>query len=393
MKKPSEALADYQFQICRAGLQGRKPLLPVPIERLEELAREKIPVEAFDYIAGGAGSEATMRYNLAAFESWRIVPRMLRDVSRRNLNLELFDTPMPAPLLLAPIGIQSIAHPEGELAVARAAGSLGVPLIYSTAASRSIEDVRSAAGDAPLWFQLYWPSRHDVTKSFLRRAESAGCSALVVTLDTRMLGWRERDLGNAYLPLLEGRGLDLYLTDPVFLGKLQKPPQEDPAAAIQEWTECFSDLSHTFADITRLRESTSLPIILKGIMHPDDARLAVAHGADGVIVSNHGGRQVDGGMAALDALPGVVAAVEGQVPVLFDSGIRRGADVFKALALGAQAVLLGRPYMWGLASAGEDGVREVLQRLLADFDVTMAMSGYASLDELGPAALAPSPRA
>jgi isopentenyl diphosphate isomerase/L-lactate dehydrogenase-like FMN-dependent dehydrogenase len=288
---------------------------------------------------------------------------------------------------LAPIGIQSIAHPEGELAVARAAGSMNVPLIYSTAATRSIEEVAEAVGDGPLWFQLYWPRHSDVTQSFLRRAEAAGCSALVVTLDTRMLGWRERDLGHAYLPLLKGKGLELYLSDPVFLSGLKKSPDEDPAAAIRAWTECFSDLSHTFDDVGFLRETTSLPIILKGIMHPDDARKVVNLGVDGIIVSNHGGRQVDGGMAALDALPAVVAAVGDRVPVLFDSGIRRGADVLKSLALGAKAVLLGRPYMWGLAAAGENGVREVLKRLLAEFDITMAMSGYKNLDELTPAAL------
>jgi lactate 2-monooxygenase len=383
----SDSYSAYQNLIYEKGTRGERPSLPIRIEDIEQLARDTISAEAYGYIAGGAGSESTMRFNLDAFERWRIVPRMLRDVSVRDLSLELFGTRMPAPVLLAPIGIQSIAHPEGELAVARAARSMNVPLIYSTAATRPLEEVAEAAGDCPLWYQLYWPRNRDVTRSFIKRAEAAGCAALVVTLDTRLLAWRERDLGSAYLPFLQGQGMGMYLTDPVFRGQLDKPPEEDPAAAIRAWAGCFSDLSHTWSDLEFLRESTSLPIILKGIMHTDDATAAMKVGVDGIIVSNHGGRQVDGAMAALDALPTIVAAVGDRVPILFDSGIRRGADVLKALALGAKAVLVGRPYMWGLATAGEEGVREVLMRLLADFDITMAMSGYKNLAELTPAAL------
>lgn len=379
--------AHYQNDIYEAGARGEKPSLPVPIEALETLARESIPRESFDYIAGGAGSESTMRFNLEAFGRWRIVPRMLRDVSTRDLSVELFGARLPAPVLLAPIGVQSIAHPEGEVATARAARSVHLPFVYSTAATRTPEEVAAALGDTPRWYQLYWPSDRDITRSFIQRAEAAGYTALVVTLDTRLLAWRERDLSSAYLPFLRADGLGVYFSDPVFRSRLARSPEEDPPAAIKAWMPCFSDLSHTWDDLAFLRECSSLPLVLKGILHPDDALEAVARGVDGLIVSNHGGRQVDGAIAALDALPAVVAAVEGRIPVLFDSGIRRGADILKALALGARAVLVGRPYMWGLAAAGERGVAEVLNRLLADFDLTMAMSGFTRIEQLTPAAL------
>jgi len=382
----SGTFAHYQNEIYERGVRGEKPSLPIRIEDLEALARETLPPEAYDYIAGGAGSEATMRFNREAFDNWRIVPRMLRDVSDRDLSVELFGTTLPAPVLLAPIGVQTLVHPEGEAASARAACRLNLPYVYSTAATKTPEEV-AAAGDGPRWYQLYWPRHRDVTRSFLQRAEAAGYTVLVVTLDTRVLAWRERDLAHAYLPMLKGVGTGIYFSDPVFRGQLAQSPEEDPAAAVKAWTECFSDLSHNWDDLAFLRDSTSMPIVLKGIMHPDDALFAVKLGIDGLIVSNHGGRQVDGGMAALDALPPIVEAVHGKVPVLFDSGIRRGSDILKALALGARAVLIGRPYMWGLAAAGDAGVAEVLNRLLADFDLTMAMSGYKTLQELTPAAL------
>ncbi|MBX3440215.1 MAG: lactate 2-monooxygenase [Planctomycetaceae bacterium] len=380
--------AQYQNEIYFRGVRGEKPSLPIPIEALESLARETLPCEAYDYIAGGAGSESTMRFNREAFDHWRIVPRMLRDVSTRDLSVELFGTTIPAPVLFAPIGVQTLAHPEGEVATARAARSLELPFVYSTAATKTPEEVARANGDRPRWYQLYWPRDRDVTQNFLKRTEAAGYGVVVVTLDTRLLAWRERDLGHAYLPMFKGNeGTGIYFSDPVFLSRLSKPPEEDPVAAIKAWTECFSDLSHNWDDLAFLREATSLPIVLKGIMHPDDAARAVQLGIDGLIVSNHGGRQVDGGMAALDALPAVVSAVNGKVPVLFDSGIRRGSDIFKALALGAKAVLVGRPYMWGLAAGGDEGVAEVMNRLLADFDLTMAMSGFTRIAELTPSVL------
>lgn len=385
----SSSFADFQFGIYQRGAMGEKPSLPMQIEQLEDLARSKLSDEAYSYIAGGAGSEVTMDFNLRAFDQWRIVPRMMRDVAERDLSVELFGTRLHAPLIMAPIGVQSLAHPDGEQESARAARTLQLPFCYSSAATRSPEEVAEAAGDCPRWFQLYWPRDREITRSFVQRAEAAGYSALVVTLDTRMLAWRERDLRLAFLPFLKAEGLGLYLSDPVFRSRLQKPPEEDMTTAIQTWAGGFSDLSHTWDDIAFLKECTSLPIVLKGILHPDDARLALDHGADGLIVSNHGGRQVDGSIAALDALPGVVDAAGSQVPVLFDSGIRRGADVFRALALGAQAVLVGRPFMWGLAVDGASGVQEVMQRLLADFDITMTLCGCRSLDDLSRDMLVP----
>jgi lactate 2-monooxygenase len=263
-----------------------------------------------------------------------------------------------------------------------------VPFALSTVSSRSMEEVAQAAGNAPRWFQLYWGKNPDLTASMLQRAERAGYTALVVTLDTSMLAWRERDLQHAYLPFLLGQGLANYFSDPVFRGLLPQPPEQNPAAAIQLWGSLFSNTTLTWSDIPFLRKHTRMPIILKGILHAEDAARALDAGADALIVSNHGGRQVDGAIAALDALPAVMREVKGRVPVLFDSGIRRGADVFKALALGAKAVLLGRLYMYGLAVAGEQGVREVLLNLLADFDLTLALSGYSSCAELDATALA-----
>lgn len=343
--------------------------------------------EARGYISHGAGGDDTQHANIDAFRQWRIVPRMLRDVSNRTLKVTLFGREMPAPVLLAPIGVQSMVHPEGEVASARAAASLGIPFVQSTAATRSIEDVAQAMGNAPRWYQLYWSKNPELTASFVARAEKAGYEALVVTLDTMLLGWREKDLQNAYLPFLFGEGIGNYLSDPVFRKALAKSPEEDPQSAVRYFLSVFASSAYTWKDLAFLRERTKLPILLKGILHPDDARLALEHGMDGIIVSNHGGRQVAGAVAALDALPRVLEEVRGRVPVLFDSGIRRGADAFKAIALGAKAILLGRPYIHGLALGGEAGVREVLINFLADLDLTLGTSGHGSFDELTPSDL------
>jgi isopentenyl diphosphate isomerase/L-lactate dehydrogenase-like FMN-dependent dehydrogenase len=372
---------NYQLEIYKSGLAGSLPETPFTFAELESQAHEKLSPEAYGYVAGGAGAEETIRANREAFGHWRIVPRVLRDVAARDLRTTVFGTEMPAPVMLAPVGVLSIVHPEAEAAVARAAAGLGLPMVLSTAASRSLEEVAGIMGPAPRWFQLYWPKDRDFASSLLQRAEQAGYRAIVVTLDTWLLGWRPRDLACAYLPFLRGEGLANYLSDPVFCAALKKPPQQDMAAAISHWAEVFSDPSVTWDDLRFLREHTRLPLIVKGILHPDDARRAVDRGMDGVIVSNHGGRQVDGAVAALDALPGVVAAA-GDRPVLFDSGIRTGADVIKALALGAKAVLVGRPYVYGLAVGGEAGVTAVLRGLLAELDLTMALSGVARIEEL-----------
>ncbi len=372
----------HQFEIYQLGLAGKKLSVPIPLAQLEKKAAEVLSAQAYDYVAGSASGERTARANLAAFDRWRIVPRMLRDVSQRDLTVNLFGQTLPAPVLLGPVGVQNIIHPEAEVAAGRAAAALGIPFVLSTVSSRTIEEVAHAMDAAPRWFQLYWGKDHELTASLLQRAEKSDYSALVVTLDTAMLGWRERDLQHPYLPFLLGDGLANYFTDPVFCLRLPQPPAADPAAAIRLWAGLFSNTALTWNDLAWLRQQTKLPIVLKGILHPDDARLARDHGADAVIVSNHGGRQVDGAIAALDALPAVVAASEDKIPVLFDSGIRYGSDAMKALALGARAVLLGRLYVWGLAIAGEQGVRDVVQNFLADLDLTMGLSGFRSAREL-----------
>jgi lactate 2-monooxygenase len=397
-KKPSAMPTgpERELQIYAQGLAGGKPSVPVPLDLLEAKAREVLAPRAYDYVAGGAGGEDTMRANREAFYRWRIVPRMLRNVAKRDLSVEVLGTRLPAPVLLGPVGVQEIVHVDADLASARAAASLGLPFVMSTMSSRSIEEVAQAAAkvaESPRWFQLYWGKNPELTASMLQRAERAGYSALVVTLDTHSLGWRERDLHHGYLPFMLGQGIANYFSDPVFRGLLAQPPEENPAAAIQLWGSLFSNPALTWKDIGFLRQHTRVPIILKGILHAGDAAQALEAGVDAIIVSNHGGRQVDGGIGALDALPGVVREVNGRIPVLFDSGIRRGADVFKALALGARAVLLGRLYMWGLAVAGEEGVRDVLLNLVADLDLTMALSGYTCCRELDSSMLAPAPLA
>jgi len=382
-----QPLANYQYEIYLRGMAGERPDLPLSYEGMRRQAKRTLSLGAYGYVAGGAGAEATVRANRAAFGRWQIVPRMLRDIAARELSTELFGTTMPAPLALAPIGVQSIVHRDGELATARAAAATGVPYIHSTAASHSLEEAAEAMGDAPRWYQLYWPKDPELARSLLRRAEAAGYGAVVVTLDTWLLAWRPRDLQQAYLPFLHGEGLANYLSDPVFRAGLERAPEEDMQAAVGRWIATYSDPTVSWEDLSFLRESTRLPIVLKGILHPDDARLAVEHGMDGIVVSNHGGRQVDGAVATLDALPAVLAAVPDEFPVLLDSGIRSAADAFKALALGARAVLLGRPYAWALACGGEAGVTTLLRSFLAELDLTLALSGHTTWGELGPDAL------
>jgi isopentenyl diphosphate isomerase/L-lactate dehydrogenase-like FMN-dependent dehydrogenase len=376
------------MEIYLNGLKGHRPAQPVAPEDLEEQARSVLPQPAYIYVAGGAGCEDTVRANRDAFRRWRIVPRFLRDVSRRDLAVELLGRRLPAPVLLAPVGVQSMLHAEAELAVARAARSLGVPMVLSTVSSTPLEAVAEVLGDSPRWFQLYWPRDPALAASLVGRAEQAGYTAVVVTLDTFLLGWRERDLHQAWLPFAQGQGIANYLTDPVFRAALAAPPEEDLAAAARHFLAVVSNPGLTWHDLAWLRRQTGLPILLKGLLHPEDARQAVEHGIEGVIVSNHGGRQVDGAVASLDALPAVAEAVAGRAAVLFDGGIRRGADVFKALALGARAVLLGRPFCWGLAVGGEQGVREVLRNLLADVELTLGLAGCASCADISRGSLA-----
>ncbi len=381
---------DYQRGVYAAGLDDVAPALPFSHDELERRARELIGPRLYSWVGGGAGAGETLRANREGFGAWRIVPRMLRDVSQRELGVEVCGMRLDSPLLLAPIGVHTILHPDGELAVARAAARTGVPMVASTPSAFTLEAIAAEMGDARRWFQFYWPNDRELAASLLRRAEDAGYSAIVVTLDTFMLGWRPTDLTAAYMPFLRGIGIANYLEDPVFRSRLAAPPEDDLPAAVAHWTSCYSDPSVTWEDLAFLREHTALPILLKGILHPDDARAAAAHGADAIVVSNHGGRQVDGAVGAIAALPAVVAAVPADLPVLFDSGIRTGADVVKALAIGARAVLVGRPYMWGLALGGEPGVTQVIQGLLAELELTMALSGVASVGALEPGVLRPA---
>src|SRR3954453_22153421 len=371
----SQPFANYQNEIYLHGLSGTYPELPCEPGQLEDVARERFDPEPFGYVAGSAGTESTARANRAAFDRWRIVPRFLRDMSTRDLSTTVLGTAFPAPVALAPVGVQGIVHEEAELAVARAAAALRVPMVLSTVSSYRMEEVAEAGGDSPRWFQLYWPRDRDVASSFIGRAKAAGFSALVVTLDTFILAWRPRDLSAAYLPFLQRMGLANYESDPAFLAGLSKSPEEDPGASVLRWMSMFGDPTNTWEDLVWLRDQWDGPILLKGVLHPEDARRAADAGMDGVVVSNHGGRQIDGEIASLDALPGVVEAVGDRLTVLFDSGIRTGSDIVKAVALGAQAVLVGRPYIYGLGLGGEEGVRHVLRGLLAELDLSMALAG------------------
>lgn len=412
-----------QTDIFLGSLRGKQRSVPISFEKLEEKAQKGMSAEAYAYIAGSAGNEQTKAANRADFNRWRIIPSMLNDVSTCDTTISLFGRTYPAPFLLAPIGVLDMAHPDADMAVAKAAASEGVPFVFSSQASVDMETCSSAMGNAPRWLQLYWSTSDELVESFVRRAESCGCEAIVLTLDTTMLGWRPRDLDLDYLPFLRGRGIAQYTSDPVFrdlmkteLGDADESPKltwksltaliqmarnypggfwsnmlsKEPRRAVKTFIECYSRPSLTWEDLSFLRSLTDLPIILKGILNPKDARKAIAADTDGIIVSNHGGRQVDGAISAIDALPEIVKEVSGEVPVLMDSGIRNGSHIFKSLALGADAVLLGRPYVYGLSIAGEQGVREVIQNYRADFELTMALSGCKNISKITKSRLQPT---
>lgn len=413
--KPSVIGHSRQSQIYIDGISGQRPRVPVAEHALEARAIAVMRPESTAYIVGGAGREDTIAANRQAFARWRIVPRMLRDVEHRDTRTTVLGIPVPMPLLTAPIGVLELAHRDADLAVARAAAGEGVPVVFSNQASVSMEECAAVMGDSPRLFQLYWSRSDDLVQSFVRRAEACGCRGIVLTLDTTMLGWRPRDLDLAFMPFMRGMGLAQYLTDPVFRKELELPltgpapatrlslsalgvlrdllkrspgPLLEklrtgwPRRAVRRFVATYSRPSLQWPDIARLRQMTQLPIVLKGILHPDDARLAIEHGVDGIVVSNHGGRQVDGAIASLDALPAIATMVDKRIPILLDSGVRSGADVFKALALGASAVLLGRPYVYGLAIAGEAGVREVLRNVRGELDLTMGLAGVTQISEI-----------
>jgi lactate 2-monooxygenase len=457
-----------QNEIYRAGAQGRAPAVPTDFATLERRAQRHARKLGWAYAAGGAGDGATMRANREAFERYKIVPRMLRDVSTRDLTVELFGRTLPAPVLFGPVGAAELLDGDADLAIARAAAAVGVPYVFTSQACATMELCAAAMGDAPRWFQLYWSTDDGLVDSFLARAEAVDSEAVVVTLDTTMLGWRPMDLNLGSLPFARGQGIAQYTADSRFmeivrerittaahaaasaaaaadpaaanpdaaadpaaanadanaaaadpaaanlaavdpaadvkpslaalrtlysisrrfpgglLGNLRSP---EPRAAVQTFLDIYSRPSLTWADIETLRSRTKLPILLKGIQHPDDARRALDAGVDGIVVSNHGGRQVDGGIGSLDALVEIAPVIDGRCRLLLDSGVRSGADVFKALALGAEAVLIGRPYLYGLALAGEAGARDVMRNIIAEFDLTLGLSGLSSIGELTPDAL------
>lgn len=425
MKNKPSSLKNYnavdrQKETYVAGMSGSMPKVPFDLQKLESKAKEKISKEAFAYIAGGAGTDSTIRQNRTGFSNWKILPRMLKDVSVRDTSIELFGDQLPFPLLLSPVGVLELVHQEADLAVAKACAQTGVPMIFSNQASYPMEQCAAKMGASPRWFQLYWSKSNELVASLVKRAEASGCSAIVVTLDTTLLGWRIQDLDLAYLPFLRGKGIAQYVSDPVFNRLLDEPDEsapierkvtletianvvqlmsnypggffknltsQRPLKAVQKFISIYSRPSLTWENLAFLREQTKLPIILKGILHPDDARMALDHGVNGIIVSNHGGRQVDGAISTIEALPGVVKAVDNQFPVLLDSGVRSGADMFKAIALGAKAVCIGRPFAYGLALDGQQGVVEVLKNFYSDFELTMALSGCKSVAEINRASL------
>jgi len=377
---PRQFGPEIQGAIYLRGLSGAKPEIPTSFTGLEAAAKQKMSPEAWAYTAGSAGLETAADANRAAFSRHPIVPRMLAGAAQRNLGCEIFGAQAAAPIMSSPIGVLEMMHPDADLAVARAMASLKLPMIISSQASMPMEKIAEANGDSPRFYQLYWGKSDAIAESFVKRAEAIGCKAIFITLDTLALGWRPRDLDLGFLPFLKGQGIAQYTSDPAFRAMLPAPPEENPMAVT--FTQVFSDPGLDWARIAKIRSWTKLPVVLKGIIRADDAAKAVSEGYDGIMVSNHGGRQVDGGIGALDALPGVVAAVKGKVPVFFDSGVRCGADVFKAIALGASAVGIGRPYAYGLALGGEQGVRTVMEYLLAELDLTMALNGCPTPTEI-----------
>jgi lactate 2-monooxygenase len=390
MAKREASMPDYgayQNEIYLAGLSGRLPRFPMRFDELEAKAHAAMPDSLVSYVAGGCGDEATQRANVAAFDKWGLTPRMFVGAKQRDLSVELFGMKLPSPLFMSPIGVIGLCSQDGhgDLATARAAALTGVPMVASTLSVDPLESVAAEFKATPGFFQLYTPTDRELAASLVKRAEQAGFKAIVVTLDTWVTGWRPRDLATANFPQLRGHCLANYFTDPRFAQLLGAPPQKDPRLAVTTWAAIFGN-PLTWDDLPWLRSLTRLPLIVKGICHPDDAERAIDGGVDAIYCSNHGGRQANGGIPALDMLPGVVKAA-GTIPVLFDSGVRSGTHIIKALAMGAAAVGVGRPYAYGLALGGTDGIVHVLRSLLAEADLLMAVDGYPTLADLTPETL------
>ena len=414
-----------QNEIYRAGIHGRTPSVPTDFATMERRARAKMSARGWAYIAGGAGEGRTMTANRDALDRWAIVPRMLRDTSERDLGIELFGQELPAPILFSPVGAGALAHDRADVHIGHAAAELGLPYIFSNQGCAPMEEVaaemESVRPGAPRWFQLYWSTDDRLVRSLVSRAEKSGAAAIAVTLDTTMLGWRPQDLNLGSLPFARAEGIDQYTSDPTFWeivaerlkGAVGEKPEisvgairtllsiaknvpgdlrrnltaPEPRAAVETFLDIYSRPSLNWDDIASLRDLTKLPIVLKGVLHPDDARQAVDVGVDGIIVSNHGGRQVDGSISSTDALVDVADAVDGRIKVLVDSGFYTGSDVFKALALGADAVCIGRPHMYGLALAGAQGARDAVANIVAELDLTLGLSGHTDVRTLDRSAL------
>ncbi len=373
---------DRVNDIYRRGmLEDETTDFPVSYADLRKAAHAAMSEEGRAYVHGGAGSDETFERN-KDFSPWRIVPKMLRGVESRDLSTEIAGVDFDVPIALTPLGVQSLLHDSAEIGTAQGAAEMDVPLILSSLSTEPMEDVAEALGDTPKMFQFYWSSDDAIAKSFLDRAEQAGYDAIVVTVDAPILGWRERLIERGYYPFLEGEGVGNYFSDPEFRSQLDQPPEDDPSAAVEHFLDVFGDSSLTWEDLQFVHDNTDLPVLIKGILDPEDARLAIEHGADGIGVSTHGGRQVDGSISAIEALPAVAEEVGGEVPITFDSGVRRASDAFKAIALGADAVLLGRPYAYSLAVDGADGVETYLRNFIAEFDLTMGLSGCRTVDEI-----------
>jgi isopentenyl diphosphate isomerase/L-lactate dehydrogenase-like FMN-dependent dehydrogenase len=343
-------------------------------------AEEQLSPNAFGYLSGGSGSEVSLQYNDEQFNRYRLIPRLLRDVSHVDTSIKLFDSIIQAPILLAPIGFHTIVHESGELASAGAANQSGLPFIQSTVASFSIEEVSDVMTESDHYFQLYWPSDDEVAYSFVRRAEQAGVKGLVITVDTPILGRREIDLAHDYFPMDEGAGMRNFLTDPVFKEKYVTD-QDSQETLKQKIQSILFNQTLTFEKVEALISQTSLPVIVKGILDANDAKHCKDIGASGVIVSNHGARQLDSAIEPLEVLTEIREKVGNDFPLLIDGGIRRGTDIIKAYLLGADSVLIGRPYIYGL-TGGEAGVKDVLDELTMDLTVNLTLLGVQSFSDL-----------
>ena len=369
----------YQTKIF-TGVENRK--LPQSVDEWRERARITLTKDAWDYLEGGAGEEDTVHENRSAFKKWRIRPRYLRDVSKRTMEAEYLGQNRESPFILAPIGVQSILHKDGEIASARAAAKMNMPFTLSTVSSITMEEIVKKSPEGEKWLQLYPSKDKNIIRSFIKRAEKAGYRAIVVTADTTMLGWRERDLNNAYLPFLRGEGLANFFSDPVFRKRLEKPPEEDLIKAIMEFISVYVNPFFSWEDFKEICSTTEIPVILKGITHREDVELAFKSGARAVVISNHGGRQVDGAISSLDALEEVTESGDLKGEILFDSGFRHAADALKAIALGASGILIGRPYAYALSVAGQEGIELYLEQVMAEMDLEMGLSGIKNLKEL-----------